>query len=168
MEIIERNPDLSRVALVGIHTRGVPLARRIVAALEPVDARRPKLGRLDITLYRDDFDRPDFDPEVHDTNLDFDVSGMTIILVDDVLHTGRTVRAAMNEIMDYGRPAQIQLAVLIDREGRELPVAPTYVGQRVGTRQGESIRVQLSEVDSGVEAVYAVRRVRGEGEEDGP
>ena len=161
MEITERNRDPSRLALVGIHTRGVPLARRILAALPQGGPHRPRMGSLDITLHRDDFDRPSFDPEVRDSDLSFDITGLNVVLVDDVLHTGRTIRAAIDELMDFGRPAQIQLAVLVDREGRELPIAPTFVGQRVATRSNESIRVRLGEVDPGPEAVYVVQRGAG-------
>lgn len=161
LEIAERNRGLERVALVGIQTRGVPLARRLLAALEPTGSQRPPLGTLDITFYRDDFTRPDFDPEVKDTELAFDVTGMRIVLVDDVLHTGRTIRAAMDELVDFGRPASIQLAVLVDRGGRELPIEPTFVGMTVPTRADESVRVTLSEVDPSGDAIRVIKREGG-------
>ena len=158
LEIAERNRGLENVALVGIQTRGVPLARRLLNAMEPAEKRRPPFGTLDISFYRDDFTRPDFDPEVKDTELTFDVTGMRIVLVDDVLHTGRTIRAAMDELVDFGRPAAIQLAVLVDRGGRELPIEPTYVGMKVQTRVDESVRVQLSEVDPTGDAIRVIQR----------
>ena len=161
MEISEQNPGLVGVALVGILTRGVTLSRRIGKVLESMESVRVPMGSLDITFYRDDFDSPDFDPEVKDTDLSFDVTGKRIVLVDDVLQTGRTIRAAMDAIIDFGRPAQIQLAILIDRGGRELPIAPTYVGKRTGTRKDEKIRVSLSETDGGDDQVFVVQRFGG-------
>lgn len=157
-QIATAHPGLERIALVGIQTRGVPLARRLLDALERIGPRRPPLGTLDITFYRDDFAQAGFDPQVRETELPFDVMGMRIVLVDDVLHTGRTIRAAMDEIMDYGRPAAIELAVLVDRGGRELPIAPTYVGLTVPTQADQAVRVYLSEVDASGDAVRVVQR----------
>jgi pyrimidine operon attenuation protein / uracil phosphoribosyltransferase len=151
-EIIERNEDLESVALAGIHRRGVPLAqrlRRLVA--ERGDVELP-LGQLDITFHRDDVhvrgDRPPrHAPVVRDTSLPFDPVGRTVILVDDVLYTGRTIRAAIDSLFEYGRPDRVQLAVLADRGHRELPIRPDYVGKNFPTSRGERIQVQLVEVD---------------------
>lgn len=156
--IAAANPSLDRVALVGIQTRGVPLAKRLLAALEGRGSGRPKLGTLDITFYRDDFAQAGFDPQVRETELPFDVMGMKLVLVDDVLHTGRTIRAAMDELMDFGRPAAIELAVLVDRGGRELPIAPTYVGMTVPAGADQAVKVYLSEVDASGDAVRIVQR----------
>jgi pyrimidine operon attenuation protein/uracil phosphoribosyltransferase len=159
LEIAGKNPGLVDVAFVGIHTRGVPLARRILAALPPgAGSRPPPLGTLDIAFYRDDFDRPDLDPTVEETRLDFDVTGARIVLVDDVLATGRTVRAAIDAVIDFGRPREVQLAVLVDRGGRELPVAPTYVGVRVDVGPDEAVLVRLPECDPGEEGIFVVAR----------
>jgi len=152
-EIIERNPDLDEVALVGIHRRGVPLAhrlRRLVAERAGIELA---LGQLDITFYRDDVqvrggEAPlHAQPVVRSTALDFALEGMTCILVDDVLYTGRTIRAAIEALFDYGRPARVQLAVLADRGHRELPIRPDYVGKNLPTSRDERIQVQLVEVD---------------------
>src|SRR2546421_7660049 len=157
-EIIERNPDLDRVALVGIHTRGVPLARRLrrlIAERAETNAPGavPALGAIDITFHRDDVlvrghDAPlHAQPLVRDTQLDFALEGMTCVLVDDVLYTGRTIRAAIDALFDFGRPAKVQLAVLADRGHRELPIRPDYVGKNLPTAREERIQVQLIEVD---------------------
>jgi len=152
-EIIERNDDLDEVALVGIHTRGVPLAqrlRRLVAERAGVEL---DLGQLDITFHRDDVHVRDGQaprrrqPIVRDTRLDFHLEGRTVILVDDVLYTGRTIRAAIDALLDYGRPARVQLAVLADRGHRELPIRPDYVGKNLPTARDERVQVQLLEVD---------------------
>jgi pyrimidine operon attenuation protein / uracil phosphoribosyltransferase len=151
-EIIERNDDVETVALVGIHTRGVPLAqrlRRLVA--ERAELELP-LGQLDITFHRDDVhvrgaQAPRHAPVVRDTSLPFELAGRTIILVDDVLYTGRTIRAAIDALFDFGRPARVQLAVLADRGHRELPIRPDYVGKNLPTARGERIQVQLVEID---------------------
>ena len=148
-EIIEANPDLTRVALVGIQTRGVPLAHRLRRLIEERAGAPPDLGAVDITFYRDDVGGrgPDAQPQVHASHLEFDLSGRTIVLVDDVLFTGRTVRAAIDALFDYGRPARVQLAVLCDRGHRELPIRPDYVGKNLPTARAERVNVQLSEVD---------------------
>jgi pyrimidine operon attenuation protein/uracil phosphoribosyltransferase len=152
-EIIERNDDLGRVALVGIHTRGVPLAhrlRRLIAERSGVDV---PVGSLDITFYRDDVRLRGGEAPLHPqplvraTQLEFRPEGMTCILVDDVLYTGRTIRAAIEALFDYGRPARVQLAVLADRGHRELPIRPDYVGKNLPTARGERVQVQLVEVD---------------------
>jgi pyrimidine operon attenuation protein / uracil phosphoribosyltransferase len=152
-EIIEANPELEQVALVGIHTRGVPLAQRLRRRIEEFTGREVLLGQLDITFYRDDVhvrgrEAPQHSqPVVRDSKLDFTVDGMTCVLVDDVLYTGRTIRAAVEALFDYGRPARVQLAVLADRGHRELPIRPDYVGKNFPTHRDERIQVELVEVD---------------------
>src|SRR5436189_3063398 len=151
-EIIEGNPGLARVALVGIQTRGVPLAQRLRRLLEERAADAPGLGSVDITFYRDDVqvrggDAPRHpQPVVRSTALEFPLEGKTVVLVDDVLYTGRTIRAAIEALFDYGRPDRIQLAVLVDRGHRELPIRPAYVGKNLPTSRTERIQVQLLEV----------------------
>jgi pyrimidine operon attenuation protein/uracil phosphoribosyltransferase len=152
-EIIERNVDLDSVALVGIHTRGVPIAQRIRRLVEERSGEELALGQLDITFHRDDVHvragqaprRPQ--PLVRDTKLDFELEGRTVILVDDVLYTGRTIRAAIDALFEYGRPERVQLAVLADRGHRELPIRPDYVGKNLPTTRGERVQVELVEVD---------------------
>jgi pyrimidine operon attenuation protein/uracil phosphoribosyltransferase len=153
-EIIEGNHEVAGVALVGIHTRGVPLAHRLRRLIEEFAAEEPALGTLDITFHRDDVhvraggEAPlHAQPLVRDTKLDFPVEGKTIVLVDDVLYTGRTIRAAIDALFDYGRPARVQLAVLADRGHRELPIRPDYVGKNLPTARTERVQVQLVEVD---------------------
>jgi pyrimidine operon attenuation protein/uracil phosphoribosyltransferase len=152
-EIIEGNPELAQVALVGIQTRGVPLAQRLRRLVEERAGDAPAFGAVDITFYRDDVqvrggDAPRHpQPVVRSTNLDFPLEGKTVVLVDDVLYTGRTIRAAIEALFDYGRPARIQLAVLVDRGHRELPIRPDYVGKNLPTSRTERIQVQLVEVD---------------------
>jgi len=152
-EIIERNPDLDDVALVGIHRRGVPLAYRLRRLIEERAGVELALGQLDITFYRDDVqvrggEAPlHAQPVVRSTALDFPLEGMTCILVDDVLYTGRTIRAAIDALFDYGRPGRVRLAVLADRGHRELPIRPDYVGKNLPTSRDERIQVQLVEVD---------------------
>jgi len=146
-EIVERNPQERVLAVVGIHRRGAFLAQRLRDSLEALlDAEIP-LGDLDIGFYRDDVaSRPEA-PVLHASHIDFDVTGRTVVIVDDVLFTGRTVRAAIEALFDYGRPERIQLAVLIDRGHRELPIRPDYVGKNLPTSRDERIQVQLVEVD---------------------
>ena len=148
LQIIERNNGVEKLAVVGIHTGGVFLAERIraiIAGQEKVDV---PLGSLDISLYRDDWSLASQSPNVKETNIDFQVEGYNIILVDDVLFTGRTIRAALDAIMDFGRPHSIQLAVLIDRQfGRELPIQPNYVGYELVERINEHVEVLLNEKD---------------------
>src|ERR671924_2155263 len=152
-EIIEGNPDLLRVALVGIQTRGVPLAHRLRRLIEERAGAGPVLGAVDITFYRDDVqvrggDAPRHpQPVVRSTALDFPLEGKTVVLIDDVLYTGRTIRAAIEALFDYGRPDRIQLAVLVDRGHRELPIRPDYVGKNLPTSRDERIQVQLLEID---------------------
>ena len=153
-EIIERTGALADVALVGIHTRGVPLAHRLRRLVHEFSGEDVALGPLDITFYRDDVhvrgagDAPlHAQPLVRATRLDFPLEGKTVVLVDDVLYTGRTIRAAIDALFDYGRPARVQLAVLADRGHRELPIRPDYVGKNLPTARGERVQVQLVEVD---------------------
>jgi len=152
-EIIEANPELDKLALVGIHTRGVPLAQRLRRRIADFTGSEVALGQLDITFYRDDVhvrggEAPQHaQPLVRDSKLDFPLDGITCVLVDDVLYTGRTIRAAVEALFDYGRPARVQLAVLADRGHRELPIRPDYVGKNFPTHRDERIQVQLVEVD---------------------
>jgi pyrimidine operon attenuation protein/uracil phosphoribosyltransferase len=152
-EIVERNADLSTVALVGIHTRGVPLAQRLRRLIAEFGGVEVALGTLDITFHRDDVAVRDRraplspQPVVKASRLDFTLEGMTCILVDDVLYTGRTIRAAIEALFSYGRPSRVQLAVLVDRGHRELPIRPDYVGKNLPTARLERIQVQLVEID---------------------
>ena len=152
-EIIEGNPSIEDVALVGIQTRGVPLAQRLARLIEERAGAAPVLGAVDITFHRDDVmvrggEAPLApQPLVRATSLDFPVDGRTVVLVDDVLYTGRTIRAAIEALFEYGRPERVQLAVLVDRGHRELPIRPDYVGKNLPTARAERIQVQLVEVD---------------------
>jgi pyrimidine operon attenuation protein/uracil phosphoribosyltransferase len=153
-EIVEKNDESDRLALVGIHTRGAVICRRLHALVGELSGADVPLGDLDISFYRDDIERrePRDAPVVHDSHLDFDLAGRTVVLVDDVLYTGRTVRAAIDALFDYGRPARVQLAVLADRGHRELPIRPDYVGKNLPTAPGERVNVRLEETD-GVDEV---------------
>ena len=146
-EIIERNKGVENVVLVGIRTRGVPIAERLAAAIKEIEKVELPVGMLDITLYRDDLSTLAYNPVCHGTEIDFDVDGKTVILVDDVLYTGRTIRCALDAIIDMGRPKAIQLAVLIDRGHRELPIRADFAGKNVPTSHKEAINVYLSEQD---------------------
>ena len=152
-EIIERNKGAERVVLVGIAARGDDLARRLAAELLRIEGAEVPVGALDITFYRDDIGMRAEAPEVHETRIDFDVTGRNVVLVDDVLFTGRTIRAALDALVDFGRPRAVQLAVLVDRGHRELPIRADYVGKNVPTRADEDVRVALREVD-GEDAVF--------------
>lgn len=152
-EILERNKSTEDLAIIGIRTRGVPLGERLVNCIEALEGDRPPFGFLDITLYRDDLQSIGYHPVVGPTSIPFDLNGKHVILIDDVLFTGRTVRAAISVLIDFGRPRSIQLAVLIDRGHRELPICPDYVGRSVPTGQSEAIQVNLREIDE-LEAVY--------------
>jgi len=145
-EILERNaPCLEELALVGVLTRGVPLARRISANIRQFEGLGIPVGSLDITLHRDDLEKED--PEVQGSSVPFDVTGKTVILVDDVLYTGRTARAAMDALLELGRPAAVRLAILVDRGHRELPIRADYVGKNVPTARGQRVLVNLEETD---------------------
>ena len=144
-EITEKNRGVENVALVGIRTRGVPLAARIAEEIRKIENVEVPVGSLDITLYRDDLTTMGYNPVIHGTEIDFDITGKHIVLVDDVLYTGRTIRAALDAIIDMGRPNSIQLAVLIDRGHRELPLRADYAGKNVPTSRRETIEVALQE-----------------------
>jgi pyrimidine operon attenuation protein/uracil phosphoribosyltransferase len=166
-ELIEGTEDLASVALVGIQTRGVPLAARLRALVAERSGVERPLGALDITFHRDDVHvrdggrSPGRQPVVRATSIPFSLEGKTVVLVDDVLYTGRTIRAAIDALLDFGRPARVQLAVLVDRGHRELPIRPDYVGKNLPTARAERIQVELVEVDE-VDAVLLV----GESEDD--
>jgi pyrimidine operon attenuation protein/uracil phosphoribosyltransferase len=146
-EILERNPDLKRTVFVGIRTRGVPLARRLSSLMGKASGVKPPVGALDITLYRDDFTTLAAHPILKGTEIPFSIDGRDVILTDDVLFTGRTIRAALDELVDFGRPARIELAVLVDRGHRELPIRADYVGKTVSTSRDDAVQVQLAEED---------------------
>lgn len=146
-EIIERNKGAERLALVGIHTRGVPIALRLATLIEQFEGVRPEVGKLDITLYRDDLTEIALQPIVRRTEVEFDVQGTRLVLCDDVLYTGRTARAALDALIDMGRPKVIQYAALVDRGHRELPIRADYVGKNVPTSRQELVKVKLSEID---------------------
>jgi pyrimidine operon attenuation protein/uracil phosphoribosyltransferase len=160
-EIIERNKVLRGVGVVGVQTRGVPLARRLAERLGAIDGPAPPVGVLDINLYRDDLSRIADHPVLRRTEIPFDLDDAVVILVDDVLFTGRTVRAALDALMDLGRPRQIQLAVLIDRGHRELPVRADFVGKNLPTAPTERVDVRLSETDGEEDEVVIVKAEDG-------
>ena len=147
-EIVEKNKGLEDIVLVGIRSRGVPLSERVADALEKIEGKRPPVGVLDITLYRDDLSTLSYQPIVRPTAMPVDIDRKTIVLVDDVLYTGRTIRAALDALMDMGRPHAIHLAVLVDRGHRELPIRADYVGKNVPTSSKESVSVLVAEIDS--------------------
>ncbi len=146
-EIIEHNKGIDNVVLVGVRKRGVPLAERLQVLLKEIESIDIPIGILDITLYRDDLSQRQDQPMVHTTDVPFDINGRQVVMVDDVLYTGRTTRAAMDALIDLGRPASIQLAVLIDRGHRELPVRADYVGKNVPTSRSEEVEVKVREID---------------------
>ena len=155
-EILERNAfSLNDLALVGVLTRGVPLAHRIARNIEHFESLEVPVGSLDITLHRDDRDPADEEPRMRESRIPFDVAGKTMVLVDDVLYTGRTARAAMDALLELGRPATIRLAILVDRGHRELPIRADHVGKNVPTSRAETVRVRLVETD-GEEGVVRV------------
>lgn len=156
-EIVEKNKGTDNVVLIGIRRRGVPLAERIQKKIEEFEGVKLPLGILDITLYRDDLSLIDVQPVVHQTEVPFDVTGKTVILVDDVLYTGRTARAALDATLDLGRAQKIQLAVLIDRGHRELPIRADYVGKNVPTSSREIVSVCIKEVDETEEVLLLER-----------
>lgn len=151
-EIVERNKGVDNVVLVGIRTRGVPLAMRIAKEIKNIENVELPVGSLDITLYRDDLSSLAYNPVMHGTEIDFDISGKTIVLVDDVLFTGRTIRCALDALIDMGRPKSIQLAVMVDRGHKELPIKADYVGKNVPTATTETVEVTIAETD-GVDEV---------------
>lgn len=156
-EILERNGGAGNIAIVGVRTRGEPLAKRVAERVKEIENVEVPMGVVDITLYRDDLSHTAEQPIVRGTNLPFDVDNKVIVLVDDVLFTGRTVRAAIDAIIDFGRPKAVQLAVLIDRGHRELPIRADYVGKSIATARNEIVQVRLQEIDS-EDGVYVRKR----------
>lgn len=154
-EIIERNRGVQKLAIVGVRTRGAILAQRITKKIETIENKKVPLGILDITLYRDDFRKRLKQPLVQVTDIPFLIDDIDVVLVDDVLYTGRTTRAALDALMDFGRPSSIQLAVLVDRGHRELPIQPDYIGKSVPTSIGEEVQVRFREVDD-QDCIYLV------------
>jgi pyrimidine operon attenuation protein / uracil phosphoribosyltransferase len=159
-EVLEKTTDLERLAFIGIKRRGLPLAQRLAAKIESLEKRKVPTGILDINLYRDDLSTVGERPVLHAQQIDFPVTGKDIVLMDDVLYTGRTVRSALDALFDHGRPARVQLLVLIDRGHRELPIEARYIGRMVQTSTHEIIEVKFQEVD-GQEKVLLVERVDG-------
>lgn len=159
-EVVERNPSLQDLALVGIQTRGVPLARRLASRLGEIEGTAPPVGVLDINLYRDDLSRIADHPVLRKTDIPFDVEGRSVVLVDDVLFTGRTIRAALDGLMDLGRAQRIQLAVLVDRGHRELPIRADFVGKNVPTSETELVEVLLEETDGADEVAIVTPLAR--------
>jgi len=156
-EILEKNKGVEGVCVVGIRTRGAHLAKRIADCINAIEGSSVELGVLDITLYRDDLTSIAQQPVVHKTEIGFDITGRNVVLVDDVLYTGRTVRCALDALVDLGRPRTIQLAVLVDRGHREVPIRADYVGKNVPTSQGETVEVRLAESDGKDEVVLNER-----------
>jgi pyrimidine operon attenuation protein/uracil phosphoribosyltransferase len=159
-EIVERHPDMEGIVLVGVRSRGVPLAKRLSERIREASGRTPPVGALDITLYRDDVTTvAATHPILKATEIPFPIEGRTVVLVDDVLFTGRTVRAALDELIDFGRPGRIELAVLVDRGHRELPIRADYVGKSLTTSRDEAVQVMLAEED-GIDRVVLLERER--------
>lgn len=156
-EIIERNKGALEIVLVGIHTRGVPLAEKIASKIKQIEGIDVEVGSLDITFYRDDLSEVHHDPLIKKSQIGIDINDKNVVLVDDVIFTGRTVRAAMDALIDIGRPKTIQLAVLIDRGHRELPIRPDYIGKNVPTAKKEVIGVHFVEIDKDNEVVIYER-----------
>jgi len=152
-EIIEKNKPIEEIAIVGIKNRGAYLGERLADKIEKLSGKKPPVGALDITLYRDDLTQVAEQPVVHATEIDFGIDGKNVILVDDVLYTGRTIRCALDALIDFGRPSRIQLAVLVDRGHRELPIRADYVGKNVPTSAKEVVEVRLDESDGKDEVV---------------
>ncbi|MBM3244631.1 MAG: bifunctional pyr operon transcriptional regulator/uracil phosphoribosyltransferase PyrR [Candidatus Omnitrophica bacterium] len=152
-EILEKNKGTNGLALVGIRNRGAYLAKRLAEAIKKIENEKVLVGILDITLYRDDLTLISQQPVVHKTEIDFDITGKNVVLVDDVLYTGRTIRASLDALIDLGRPKTIQLAVLVDRGHRELPIRADYAGKNIPTSQNETVEVRLSETDGKDEVV---------------
>jgi pyrimidine operon attenuation protein/uracil phosphoribosyltransferase len=157
-EVLEKTADLDKLAFIGIRRRGVPLAQRLALKIASLESREIPVGILDINLYRDDLTTVGVQPVVNATEIHFPVTGKDIVLFDDVLYTGRTIRAALDALFDHGRPARVQLCVLIDRGHRELPIEARYVGRMVQTTQQEIIEVKFDEID-GTEKVLLVERI---------
>ena len=157
-EIVEKNKGIDNLYLVGIRTRGAILAERLRGCIQTIESKKVPVGILDITLYRDDLSLVSQQPVVHETLIDFDLDGKIIVLVDDVLFTGRTIRAALDALIDLGRPAMIQLAVLVDRGHRELPIRADYVGKNIPTSLDENVKVVLKESDQLEDEVKVIKK----------
>ena len=162
-EIVEKNRGTKDLVIIGLHTRGAHLAARISKKITEIEGVAIPTGYLDVTFYRDDFRTRLKQPEVQVTNISFQIDDKNLVLVDDVLFTGRTIRAALDALMDFGRPNRISLAVLVDRGHRELPIKPDFVGKNIPTSIGEEVRVKMSEVDE-EDSVYLVEQVGGPGQ----
>lgn len=162
-EIVESNGGARNLVLVGLLTRGVPLAERLAGAIEAFEGLKPPVGRLDIGLYRDDLGQREHFPPVRPSDIPAGLDGATVVLVDDVLFTGRTVRAAMDAIMDFGRPARVRLAVMVDRGHRELPIRPDFVGRNIPTAPSQTVDVRLAEIDD-EDAIYLMEGAEQHGE----
>lgn len=157
-EIIEKNQGTKDLVVIGIKARGAYLAERIAKNIQEIEGKEIPIGAIDITMYRDDLTEIAQQPVLHSTEIDFDITAKRIILVDDVLFTGRTVRCALDELIDFGRPANIQLAVLVDRGHRELPIRPDFVGKNIPTAKDESVEVRLEEMDEAEEVVVLTEK----------
>lgn len=157
-EIIEKNKGIDNVVLIGIKTRGIYLAKRIGQQIKNFENKILNIGELDISLYRDDLETISEDPTINNTKIDFDIKNKIIILIDDVLYTGRTIRSALDAIIDIDRPKSIQLAVLIDRGHRELPIRPDYVGKNIPTSKDEIIHVNLKEIDDVEDSITITKK----------
>jgi pyrimidine operon attenuation protein/uracil phosphoribosyltransferase len=160
-QILERNRDLSRLGIIGLHTRGVFLARRIAKKINELEKRKQSAGVLDVTFYRDDYRRTLKRTRARATDIPFDLNGRDVVLVDDVLFTGRTVRAALDALVDFGRPRTIQLAVIVDRGSRELPIQADYTGTTVKTLSSQAVRLCVQEHD-GEDSIWLVEKDKGE------
>ena len=147
-EIVESNPDLDLLVIIGIRTRGEPIAKRIVDNIKRFHKKEVKLGILDVTFYRDDFSTSLGSPEIGPSDINFDITNKNVILIDDVLYTGRTIRAALDELFSFGRPSKIQLGVLVDRGHRELPIKADFIGKNYPTATNEHVHVLLEEIDN--------------------
>lgn len=162
-EIVESNGGARDLVLVGLLTRGAPLAKRLAAAIGAFEGESPPVGKLDVGLYRDDVAHRDPPPPVRPSDIPRNLDGTTVVLVDDVLFTGRTIRAAMDAIMDFGRPARVRLAVMVDRGHRELPIRPDFVGRNIPTAPSQTVDVRLEEID-GEDAIYLMEGAERHGE----
>ncbi len=147
-EIVERNHGTKDLAIIGIKRRGDHLGRRVQGYIKDIEGVSVPFGAMDIALYRDDFQKGRHQPIIHQTVINFDISGKIIVLVDDVLYTGRTIRAALSELIDFGRPREIQLAVLVDRGHREVPIRADYVGKNIPTQKTDNVTVRVKEIDT--------------------